>query len=137
MRFTAAATATAALATAIAMPQASMAHVVTPSQSITANYTTKLVPQYGAGEWAGSLTITTQPDGAITGTYRTDAGDLIPVVGGRDGDHVWLDLGLRSALSIVGTVDESGEIHGATREPQEVSPYGLVWESFTATVAAK
>jgi hypothetical protein len=113
-----------------------LATTVLPSEATTVQYATKLVPQYGAGAWEGKLTLTTQPDGTISGTYRTADGDFVPVTGGRDGDRVWLDIGLRGRLTIVGTVDASGAIRGTTREAQEVDPNGLEWQQFTATVAA-
>ena len=95
------------------------------AQSVT--FDTAFAPQYfGAGEYDGVMHLTFGPHGIVSGWYRSvDVGIPRPVVGGLDGDKLWLDLG-SAGLHQVETTYDRGKIVGATYLGDQ--PY-----SFTAT----
>ena len=85
------------------------------NQSHSVTFTTALAPQYyGAGEFDGVLHLTFGPHGIVSGWYRSvDVGVPRSVVGGLDGDKLWLDLG-RDGLHDIQTTYENGKIVGGT-----------------------
>jgi hypothetical protein len=85
----------------------------TDGQSITFN--TALTPDYrGAGEYDGVLHLTFGPHGIVNGWYRdADVGIAHPIVGGLDGDKLWLDLG-RTGFHVVNSNYDGGKIVGST-----------------------
>ncbi len=57
-------------------------------------YSTRFEPEFGVGESDGTLDLTIARNGIINGTYHPEFGArFIPVIGGRQGDHVWLEFG--------------------------------------------
>jgi hypothetical protein len=117
----------AVLAVLLSVSHGVAAAVVRPAQAVTTHYTTSFAPEFGVGEWDGTLSLITQPDGTISGTYRPDYGGFVPVMGGRDGSRVWLDFEIAGRISVNGAVDSSGEIHART--------YGIHPLDFTAKPA--
>ncbi len=96
-------------------PASAVTHAgpVTLPESITLD--TALTPQYyGAGEYDGVLHLTIEPDGAINGWYReADVGRIRTVIGGLDGNKIWLDLGTGNSVDLNGTFD-GGKITAST-----------------------
>jgi hypothetical protein len=61
----------------------------------------------------GELQIRTSKNGIITGYYRpADNNDFIPVTGGVNGDHVWIDIGRAGGTRINGQFKD-GNIVGS------------------------
>jgi hypothetical protein len=60
----------------------------------------------------GQLRIRTSPGGIINGYYQpADQGQFLPVTGGVSGKHVWLDIGNRKPMRVIGNF-ENGRISG-------------------------
>jgi hypothetical protein len=88
-------------------------------------YTTAITAVYGSKyPLTGRLDLEEFPDGSLRGYYHTSYYKLfIPVVGGRDGDYIWfdvgpssIDLGLNAGpqgkLHFVGTMNGDGTFRG-------------------------
>jgi hypothetical protein len=106
-------------ASLLALPSTSSA------QSTETHYTTAITQVYGSQyPITGRLDLELFPGGHLRGYYHTSYYKLfIPVVGGRDGDYIWLDIGPSSIdlgldagpngkLHVVGTMNGDGSFRG-------------------------
>jgi|HubBroStandDraft_2_1064218.scaffolds.fasta_scaffold04307_7 hypothetical protein len=105
---------------------ASLALPVTASaQATDLHFTTAIRSVYGSPyPITGRLDIQTFPAGNLRGYYHTSYYKLfIPVVGGRDGNYIWFDIGPSSVdlglgagpegkLHVVGTMNADGSFSG-------------------------
>jgi hypothetical protein len=94
------------------------AGAVGTSTSAPQTFNAALVPvnPSAAGQIEGVLRIRITPDGFINGYYRMDdrGGAMRPVVGGLQGERIWLDIGSGfNAMHVDGTYD-NGKIVGYT-----------------------
>jgi hypothetical protein len=65
---------------------------------------TREVIEHEAGEYDGVLSMTIYPGGIVQRTYWLDEGGYRGVVGGLEGDHIWLELGgTIDAMKVSGT----------------------------------
>jgi hypothetical protein len=110
-----------ALVSLAAFPLAGAAEV----QGTEMHFTTAITPVYGSQyPLTGRLDLEVFPSGTMRGYYHTSYYKLnIPVVGGRDGNYIWLsigpstiDLGLGAGpegrLYVVGSMDKDGSFRG-------------------------
>jgi hypothetical protein len=95
------------------------------SDTRTVTFDTAITPQYyGAGAYEGVLHLTFGPHGYVNGWYRpVDVGQPRDVIGGLDGDKLWLDLGEAGFHDIQSTY-ANGKIVGATYVGNQ--PYAFV-----------
>jgi hypothetical protein len=102
----------------------SAATAYAPNKPVHVNYDTSIQNLYGFDyPWSGTLQLTFNPDGIITGYYRpADNGDLVPVTGGRNGENIWLDIGRSGRLHVTGTL-QNGTIAGAAFEEGTMRQY--------------
>ncbi len=78
------------------------------------HYATAMTELYGAaGPYSGSLDLRINADGIVNGYYfPADFSSMfVPVIGGRTGDNIWLDIG-SSELTHVNARLENGVIVG-------------------------
>ncbi len=82
------------------------------------NYDTSLRSVYGMpSPWTGALQLTINPDGVIQGYYRpADDDSFVPVTGGRNGNDVWLDIGMAGRLHVTGVMHGNAITGGAIDE---------------------
>jgi hypothetical protein len=104
----------AALALTLGFAGAALAGASGPTPMTT--YHVAFTPvNTGGGEYDGTLNVRIADSGEISGTFRFDDTGLSHVVtGGRDGDHVWLDLGAGDHYRIDAEL-KGGKIVGATQ----------------------
>jgi len=78
-----------------------------PSTPGIHTYRTALTQTYGSPyPVTGSLELADDGNGILHGYYRPDDnGSLVPVSGGRDGSHVWIDFGATARFKIDGHFD--------------------------------
>lgn len=125
----------AAILAALALgvtPVRSVAATVTDTSQVThVDYNTTIEPLYGFGApWSGTLQLTFNPDGIVNGYYRpADNNNFVTVVGGRNGQDIWMDIGRSGALHVTGKL-ENGQIVGTAFEGQSFEQY-----KFNATVS--
>lgn len=93
----------------------------------THTYRTALTELYGSPyPVTGSLELTDNGSGILHGYYRPDDnGSLIPVTGGRDGAHVWMDFGEAGRIKVDGRFDGT-QIVGSALEPSKQDPLKFV-----------
>lgn len=93
------------------------------------HYATSLTPLHENAPYTGSLELTYAPDGTIHGYYFTSdySALYIPVVGGVNGDRIWLDIGASDIMRVQGRVHD-GVIDGGVIGPADD-------QSFTFTAA--
>jgi hypothetical protein len=105
---------TAALAVAFALTGAAPALAVPamPNRATIIQYTTRIVPQLGVGEYDGRMTLTLNSNGIVNGTYIPDSGGPRVVTGGFNGDQVWLDFGFMGKLHMTGKFKNGRRIVG-------------------------
>lgn len=91
---------------------------VAPAQAVETSlqhfYYTSLVEMLGSAfPTTGEMELRLEPGGIVRGYYNpsTGAGHL-PVSGGLDGIHIWLDVPAAGRLHIVGTLARNGAITG-------------------------
>ncbi len=97
----------------------------TSAQSTELHFNTAIKQVYGSPyPLSGKLDLEIFPAGNIRGYYHTSYYKLyIPVVGGRDGDYIWLDIGPSSVdlgldagpngkLHVVGSMSSDGSFRG-------------------------
>jgi hypothetical protein len=95
------------------------------AQTTDLHFTTAITEVYGSKyPLTGRLDLQIFPDGTVRGYYHTSYYKLyIPVVGGRDGDYIWLDIGPSTVdlglgagpqgkLHVVGTMSSDGSFKG-------------------------
>jgi len=110
-------------ATLLGTPHAASAQAAASATEL--HYTTAITQVYGSQyPISGRLDLQLFSAGNIRGYYHTTYNKLyIPVVGGRDGDYIWLsigpsslDLGLgvgpEGKLHVVGTMNSDGSFRG-------------------------
>ncbi len=104
----------AALALTLGLVGAAVAG--TSQQTPMTTYHVAFTPVHtGGGEYDGTLNVSIADSGEISGTFRfDDDGTSHVVTGGRDGDHVWLDLGEGDHYRIDAEL-KGGKILGATQ----------------------
>jgi hypothetical protein len=107
---------TIALALSLALGFAGTAMAGPSQQTPMTTYHVAFTPVHtGGGEYDGTLNVRIADSGEISGTFRFDDTGLSHVVtGGRDGDHVWLDLGAGDHYRIDANL-KGGKIVGATQ----------------------
>jgi len=103
-KFTTAASAAAILA-ALALPLSSTAATTATGSSHRYELQTRMVSQYEAGEFDGTLALTVYPNGIVQGNYRPLDGNFRPVTGGLDGHNIWLDIGNGRRVHLIGTFE--------------------------------
>ena len=112
--------AAAALLAVVAVP-----HAASADSSTSQAYTTALVqvaPVSAPGEFDGRLKLTVTSDGILNGYYfPTEAGTIVPVVGGVKDGQYWMDIGGSTRLHIYAHLDKGGSLVG-TATP---TPYRL------------
>lgn len=94
-------------------------------QATEMHFTTAITQVYGSKyPLTGRLDLEVFPTGTVRGFYHTSYYKLnIPVVGGRDGDYIWLDIGPSTVdlglgagpegkLHVVGSMDKDGSFSG-------------------------
>ena len=90
-----------ALALTLALPAMVFA---APAQTTAVNYNTTLSDwNYGGLAYpsSGQLKLQLHPDGTISGWYtNSDTISFIPVIGGENGQNVWLDIGQEGNLHV-------------------------------------
>ena len=118
----------AALATVFAL-MSPFAVFAAPAPAIQTYATTLDAWKFGGSAWQypGQLKLHIQPDGTISGWFSNDASPfLTPVVGGKDGQHIWLDIGDTGRLHVnadlqngklVGTAVEGAQLYDFTGNP--------------------
>ena len=109
------ATAAAIIAT-LALPLPSLATTTTSAPPQQYNFETRIVPQYGAGEYDGTMRLTVYADGIVQGTYLPSDGNIRTVTGGLNGRKLWLDIGQNGRLRVTGTF-EHGVINAVVQKP--------------------
>ncbi|MBV8725435.1 MAG: hypothetical protein JO078_05735 [Candidatus Eremiobacteraeota bacterium] len=95
------------------------------AQATNLHFTTSITQVYGSKyPITGRLDIEVFPSGNLRGYYHTSYYKLfIPVVGGRDGNYIWFDIGPSSVdlglgagpggkLHVVGTMNGDGSFRG-------------------------
>jgi hypothetical protein len=106
----------AATLLALALPASAFAAAAQPT---TQSYTTTLSDwNYGgmAYPYAGQLKLQVSPDGIISGWYTNDNTLLpVPVIGGRNGDNLWLDIGDMGRLHVNAHLQD-GKLVGTARQ---------------------
>ncbi|HEV3091365.1 MAG TPA: hypothetical protein VGX91_08000 [Candidatus Cybelea sp.] len=115
----------------VAMPVAAPAQ---EAQATDLHFNTSITQVYGSPyPLTGRLDLQVFPAGHLRGYYHTSYYKLfIPVVGGRDGDYIWLDIGPSSVdlglgagpegrLYIVGTMNADGSFSGQVFPQQAAS----------------
>ncbi len=81
------------------------------------DFSTQMTPSFPftdyAGAYLGSLHLVFAPDGTVSGWYRAqDAGPVQPVVGGRDGNTIWFDIGTQASLPVEQAPGGSAQVSG-------------------------
>ncbi len=114
-RFTAAASAAAIIA-ALAVPLPSIAATTATAPSHRYELQTRIVSQYEAGEFDGTLALTVYPNGIVQGNYLPQDGTFRTVTGGLDGRNIWLDFGSFARFRVIGTF-EGGVLKGVVQRP--------------------
>jgi hypothetical protein len=78
------------------------------------NLDTQIVPQRGAGYYGGTLKLTISRDGIVNGIYRPEDGDggFHTVVGGLNGDQIWLNISYLGGLHVSGVLSGSKIVGG-------------------------
>ncbi len=101
------------------------------SQVVHVDYDTSIAPLYGFGApWTGTLQLTFNPDGILNGYYRpADNNNFVAVVGGRNGQDVWMDIGQKGVLHVTGKL-QNGQIVGTAFQGNGFDQY-----KFVATVS--
>lgn len=135
----------AAVATLLFFPAAAQAIVVAPApvppahQTVTYTYKTFLGPsRFGIGPFGdlnqdfGTLKLTFNADGIISGTYKPEYGTFSSVTGGRNGKNFHLELGSRGQLRLLGHFT----VHGIAATAQTFSARGNYWQLYGDFVRA-
>jgi hypothetical protein len=110
------ATTAAALLAALALPIAANAATTSSAEAQQYTFETHLTQAMHAGEYGGTLHMTIEPNGIITGWYRPSDGGVRNVTGGLSGNQIWFDIGGIHALHLEGTF-KNGVIDAAANVP--------------------
>jgi hypothetical protein len=114
-KFTAAVPVAAILA-ALVLPLPTLAATTATAPSHRYQLETRMVSQYEAGEFDGTLALTVYPNGIVQGQYRPLDGNFRTVTGGLDGRNIWFDIGPSGRFRIIGTF-ENGILKGVVQKP--------------------
>jgi len=109
----------------ISVPAVAPAATAQASNPVKITYQTQMQDLRGpSAPWSGSLELTIYPDGIIQGYYHPADSftAFIPVTGGRNGNHVWLDIGRNGRLHVDGTI-ANGEIVGSAFDQSTLEAY--------------
>jgi hypothetical protein len=107
---------TAAIIVALALPLPTVAATTAAAPSHRYQLETRMVSQYEAGEYDGTLALTVYPNGIVQGNYRPQDGNIRTVTGGLDGRNIWFDIGPSGRFRIIGTF-ENGVLKGVVQRP--------------------
>ena len=116
-----------AAAAIVAAPAVSHAAVAVDAitHTVRANYDASFGPVSGfAVPYTGTLHLTMTPDGIINGYYRPNGETFVPVMGGRDGRSVWLDIGRSATMRVTGTL-ENGNIVGSAVDNRTMQQFAF------------
>lgn len=70
----------------------------------------------------GSMDLNYHSDGVVTGYFHpADLPSYIPIQGGRNGDDIWLTIGLHGAWHFTGRFQSNGKITGTAYNQVETS----------------
>jgi hypothetical protein len=115
---------------ATALPEA--APTPPPTATVTYTYRTFFAPEPIGGtpvgdlnEDFGTLQLTFNANGIISGTYRPDFGSPIPVTGGRESQRLWLDFDTTGRVRVMGEFTRRGFVASSG-----VNPTGTIWRLF-------
>lgn len=113
--------------------QASAATTAPPTPSF---FTTSIVEVYGSQyPLTGKLDLQIFPNGTVRGYYHTSYYKIyIPVVGGRDGDYIWFDIG-PSPVDLGLGAGPGGKLHVVATMNNDGSFRGQVYPESAADVA--
>jgi hypothetical protein len=102
-----------------------LATTATAQQATEMHFNTAITQVYGSKyPLTGRLDLEVFPSGTVRGFYHTSYYKLnIPVVGGKDGNYIWLDIGPSNVdlglgagpsgrLHVVGSLDKDGSFSG-------------------------
>jgi len=108
------------------------------------HFTTAITQVYGSQyPITGRLDLEVFPGGHLRGYYHTSYNKLyIPVVGGRDGDYIWFDIGPSTVdlglgagpdgkLHVVGTLNADGSFRGQVYPEQAAQLSGFAMQNQT------
>jgi hypothetical protein len=102
------------LAAGVAFLTLAVPAAVAAETSSTAHYSTSMIELYGGtAPYSGALDLTVSANGIVNGYYfpADYSAMFVPVVGGKNGDSIWLDIGSSQITHIDGRV-ENGAIVG-------------------------
>jgi hypothetical protein len=108
-----------AFALGIGAPALAVTNSVTSGEPVHLAYNTRLIPQYSAGEYDGTLRLTINANGIVSGTYIPSAGGPRVVTGGVNGDNIWLDFGFSGRMHVTGTIRNGHIVGYASRGMQQ------------------
>jgi hypothetical protein len=108
--------ASAAIIATLALPLPSLATMTTNALPQRYRLDTRMVSQFEAGEYDGTLTLTVYPNGIVQGTYLPFDGSYRSVTGGIKGRNIWLDIGENGRLHLTGTF-EHGILNSVVQKP--------------------
>ncbi|MBV9232949.1 MAG: hypothetical protein JO030_02810 [Candidatus Eremiobacteraeota bacterium] len=124
--------------TALVCLAAAAASASAAAQATNLHFTTSITPVYGSQyPITGRLDIEIFPGGNLRGYYHTTYYKVfIPVVGGRDGNYIWMDIGPSSVdlglgagpggkLHVVGTMSGDGSFRGQVYPETEAATAGV------------
>jgi hypothetical protein len=123
----------------VAISAPALADAPTATNWTDYHYETAITTAYGSPyPIAGKLDIQITPAGILRGYYHNAYQKaFIQVVGGRDGNYIWFDIGPTSAdLGIPGVESGSGRIHIVGTLSSDGSIHGQVFPHYGAGSAA-
>lgn len=85
-----------------------------PNAVFNLHYATAITEIYGSTvPVAGVLDLRIDSRGIVQGNYHPDGvRNFDPVSGGRDGVHIWFDIGAAGEMHVTGTIASDGSIDG-------------------------
>jgi hypothetical protein len=131
----------AALASVGLMIQPLEASAATTTSPTPSYFTTSIVEVYGSQyPLTGKLDLQIFPNGTVRGYYHTAYYKIyVPVVGGRDGDYLWFDIGPSTVdlglgagpggkLHVVATMNKDGSFRGQVYPENAADTSGLAMQ---------
>ncbi len=99
------------------------------------HYTTALTEIYGSPvPVVGALDLQVDAGGIVRGYYHpAGVRSFDTVDGGRDGDHIWLDIGAGAEMHVTGTVAPDGSIDAQAWNDDADTQYHFTAKLVTAT----
>ncbi len=110
--------------------------IAASAQSSMQYYTTAITEPYGSPyPLTGRLDLQMFSDGTLRGYYHTSYYKLyIPVVGGRDGNYIWFDIG-PSSIDLGLGAGPQGKLHVVATMSSDGSFRGQVYPETTAVLS--